>query len=424
MQDSISSSATLDRPVLLLYVALVSIGWMSIYAASYSHSGEATAFYDFDTRPGKQLLWITASLALIAFHFLLNHRFYESFSYLLYGLGIVLLLGVLFFGKEVSGSRSWFELGPVHVQPSELAKYVTLLALAKFLGRSQLRPNRLSTQLWVLCLMGIPAILIVWQGDTGTAMVYSSLLLVSYRGGMNPALIVIGTYLVLFFVLVLFVEQLFLITGIVAVSLLVVALLAKYTRWVLFVVLVALLTVGFVVGMDFAMQRLFKPYQYKRIQALIHPEADPFGYGWNVTQSKIAIGAGGLSGKGYLQGTQTRFDFVPEKATDFIFCTLGEEFGWIGSLVLLSLFVLLVLRIVQIAERQNSRFAILFGHGVAAVLFFHFTVNIAMTLGLFPVVGIPLPFVSYGGSSLFVFTSMLFTLLKLDMDRKQVYSSL
>ena len=423
MKGSISSSATIDRPALLLYVLLVGVGWMSIYASGYSSSEETSAFYNLSTRAGKQLLWIVASVVLIAIHLLINYRFYESFSYLLYGIGILLLVSVLVWGKEVSGSRSWFEIGPVHLQPSELTKYATILVLAKFMGRLQLQPNRLSNQLWIICMMGLPALLIILQGDTGTAMVYSSLLLLSYRGGMSPTLMIIGTYFVLFFVLVLFVQQLFLITGIVAVALLATALLGKRIRRVLFVAATALLTIGFVVGLDFTMQRLFKPYQYKRIQAMINPEADPFGYGWNVTQSKIAIGAGGLSGKGYLQGTQTKLDFVPEKTTDFIFCTIGEEFGWMGSLVLLTFFALLILRIVQIAERQNSRFAILFGHGVAAVLFFHFVVNIAMTLGLFPVVGIPLPFISYGGSSLFVFTSMLFTLLKLDMDRKQVYSS-
>ena len=421
--SSISNSAGLDRPTLLLYLLLISLGWFSIYASDYGGTEETIpAFYDLSTRAGKQLLWIAMSGPVIIFHLLVNYRFYESFSYLLYGIGIVLLIGVLFLGKEVAGSRSWFALGPIHVQPSELVKYATVLALAKYMSPSQMRPNRPRNQLLMLGLMGLPVLLIIQQGDTGTAMVYSSLLLVTYRGGMSPALMLIGAYFMLLVVLVLFVQQLFLIAGVVAVSLLIAALVGKQPRRVFYVAVIAILTIGFVTGLEFAMQRLFKPYQYKRIQAMIRPDADPLGYGWNVTQSKIAIGAGGLSGKGYLQGTQTKFDFVPEKTTDFIFCTIGEELGWLGSIGTIVLFVLLILRIVQIAERQNSRFALLYGHGVAAVLFFHFSINIAMTIGLFPVVGLPLPFISYGGSSFIVFTGMLFTLLKLDIERKQVVS--
>ena len=277
MQDSISSSATLDKPALLLYLVLIGVGWLSIYASGYSGLAESTpAFYDLSTRAGRQLMWMAVCLLPIAFHLLLSYRGYDSFAYLFYGIGILLLLGVLFLGKEVSGSRSWFDLGPVHVQPSELVKYTTLLALARFLGGSQFQPHRLRDQAVLLLIIGLPVLLIIWQGDTGTAMVYSSLLLVTYRGGMSPAIMLGGTYLVVLFVLVLFVKQLFLITGIVAVALLVAALIGKRAKRAFFVAIAALLTVGFVIGLEFAMQRMLKPYQYKRIQAVINPEGRPF----------------------------------------------------------------------------------------------------------------------------------------------------
>ena len=422
MRD-LRASTQIDRPMVALYVILLIVGWMSIYASGYG-GAETLPFYDLGTRSGKQMLWIIGCGLLILLQWLLNYRIYESFAYLMYGLSIVLLLVVLFLGKEVAGSRSWFQIWGMNIQPSELTKYATILALSKFMSPSQLQPNQLPVQLRMLFLAVLPAALIVLQGDTGTALTYSSLLLLMYRGGMSPRLMVVGSYLVIFFVLVLFVQKLFLITGIVALALLMMALFSKRVQVILFITITALLTVVYVLGMDFAMQNMLKEYQYKRIQAMIRPDADPFGYGWNVTQSKIAIGAGGFSGKGFLESTQTKYDFVPEKSTDFIFCIIAEEFGWVGSVFVLTLFVLFIVRIVQIAERQNNRFALLYGHGIAAIFLFHFMVNIAMTIGLFPVVGIPLPFISYGGSSLWAFTAMLFTLLKLDMQRKEMISRL
>ena len=422
MSDNVKSTASIDKTAILLYLLLIAVGWISIYASEYKGEESQAMFYDLGTRAGRQLLWIMGCGVLILLQWVLNYRFYEAFAYLTYGVSILLLLTVLFLGKEVAGSRSWFQIGALSVQPSELAKYATLLALSHLMSPSQLRPNQWPTQLKMLLLASFPAVLIVWQGDTGTALTYTSLLLLMYRGGMSPRLMIVGMYVLLFFVLVLFVRQLFLVSGIVAVALLLIALFGKKLQSMLFIVGVTLLTIVYVLGLEFSMKHLLKEYQYKRIQSMIDPDADPFGYGWNVTQSKIAIGAGGLTGKGYLKGTQTKYDFVPEKSTDFIFCTVSEEFGWIGSISLITLFVLLIIRIVQIAERQSSRFALLYGHGVATMYLFHFGVNIAMTIGLFPVIGIPLPFISYGGSSLWMFTIMLFSLLKLDMERKKMIS--
>ena len=424
MRGGLMTSKHIDRPMVALYIILLIVGWVSIYASSYVDEEHVTSFYDINTRAGKQFVWIIGCGFLILLQYFLNYRSYESFAYLVYGLSIFLLVAVLFLGKEVAGSRSWFQLWGVNIQPSELAKYATILALSKFMSPSQLQPNHLQTQLKMFFLLMLPVALIIWQGDTGTALTYSSLLLLMYRGGMSARFMLVGTYLILFFVLVLFMQKLFLIAGIVACMLLMMALFAKRLQVILFTLVAAALTIVYVLGLDFTMQHVLKEYQYKRIQAMIHPDADPLGYGWNVTQSKIAIGAGELSGKGFLESTQTKYDFVPEKSTDFIFCTIAEEFGWIGSVFLLTLFVLFIIRIVQIAERQNNRFALLYGHGVAAVFLFHFMVNIAMTIGLFPVIGIPLPFISYGGSSLWMFTIMLFSLLKLDMERKEVISRL
>ena len=379
-----ATNLRVDRPIIVLYLLLLTWGWFSIYAAEYDVlAAQRVPFWDLGTRAGKQLMWIGSSAILICFHFLMHYRFYESFSYLLYALGVGLLIAVLFFGEEVSGSRSWFVLGSFRLQPSEVVKYATIMALARFLSPSQRQPNRLSNQLCMFCLMGLPILLIVWQGDTGTALVYSSLLFLMYRGGMSPIFMLIVIYCIILIACVLLIKKLFLITGIIILALVLIALSGKHIRRILFIVLSAGLTIIFAMGLDFAMQRTFKAYQYKRIQSLINPETDPFGTGWNVTQSKIAIGAGGLTGKGYLKGTQTKFDFVPEKTTDFIFCTIGEEFGWLGTFGLLVLFVLFILRIIKIAERQNSRYAMLFGHGLAAVIAFHFVVNISMTIGFF-----------------------------------------
>ena len=417
----LNSTHTFDKPASVLYALLLIIGFFSIYAAEYETISELQRpFWDLDTRAGKQLLWISLCVVLIVIQVFMDYRLYESFAFSFYILGIFGLIAVLFYGQEVSGSRSWLTFGGLRIQPSELVKYTTIMILAKFLSPSQCRPNQLKTQVSMLFLMGLPAVLIVWQGDTGTALVYVSLLLLLHRAGMHPTYMLIGAYLCILFVLVLFVDRIFILASIAIIALIALALVGKRPRKLAFVILSTGITISCVMGLEFAMQRVFKPYQYKRIQALIHPEADPFGFGWNVTQSKIAIGSGGFAGKGYLRGTQTKFDFVPEQTTDFIFCTIGEEFGWLGTVGVVIVFVLFILRIIQIAERQNSRFAMLYGHGVGAIFFFHFAVNIAMTIGLFPVIGIPLPFISYGGSSLLCFTLMLFTLLKLDTERKKV----
>ena len=421
MREERSIWSSVDWPTVLLFAILVFLGWLNIYAAVYDESAHKE-IWDPSLNSGRQLLWIGSSVLIILLIVSLDFRFFESFAYIIYGLVIVLLLSVLVAGREVAGSTSWFDIGGLRLQPSEFAKFATALALAKFLSMLSFKWNRLRDLFIMGAIILAPAVLTLFQGDTGTALVFGCFIIVLYREGLNPMLIVLMMLVVLLFVLTLMLDQAWIIGGIAGISVLVVLFSRKTLKKIAIVFGSALLIIGVVTSVDFFIDEVLKPHQQNRIKALINPGADPLGYGWNVTQSKIAIGSGGFAGKGYLNGTQTKFDFVPEQSTDFIFCTLGEERGWIGSVVLIGLFVMLLIRVVNIAERQKSRFARIYGYGVASLIFFHFMVNIGMTIGLFPVIGIPLPFFSYGGSSLWAFTMLLFVLLKIDAHRMQVYS--
>ncbi len=402
-----------------LYVALVGFGWFNIYAAVYDDS-VTDSLLALSYNPGKQLLWIGTSILLIIGVMSLDFKFYSSFGFIIYGVMVLLLVVVLLFGREVAGSRSWFEIGAFRLQPSEFAKFATALALAAYLGDINVKIQNIKTQLIGAALFAVPMVLIVLQGDTGSAMVYAAFSIVLFREGLSPLYYIVGIGFVALFVLTLLVNKvaIMIIAGIIC--LIVIGASVKKPKRILITILVGLAVFATIISVDFLMTKVLKPHQQSRVISLINPDADPLGAGWNVTQSKIAIGSGGMFGKGFLQGTQTKFDFVPEQSTDFIFCTLGEEQGWFGSLILIGLFVTLLIRISIIAERQKAKFARIYGYGVLSVLFFHFAVNIAMTIGLFPVIGIPLPFFSYGGSSLWSFTILLFILIKLDSHRMQV----
>lgn len=409
----------IDWFTILLYFGIVTLGWLNIYAAVYDET-IIQSIFDTDLNSGKQLIWITSSVALIIIILTLDYKFYNAFGYLIFVGIILLLIFVLLFGREVAGSKSWFEIGSLRLQPSEFAKFATALAIAKFAGESNVRVDRFKNQVILGALIGIPTILIIIQGDTGTALVYSSLILVLFREGMQPLPLMLGVSMAVIFILTLLVDNNILYISIISITTLFVLLNHKHLKRIALILAGAILISGVILSVDYVISDVLKPHQQNRIKALINPSADPLGYGWNVTQSKIAIGSGGFSGKGFLKGTQTKFDFVPEQSTDFIFCTIGEEHGWIGSFILITLFVTLLLRIVFIAERQKWRFARIYGYSVASIIFFHFAVNIGMTIGLFPVIGIPLPFFSYGGSSLWSFTILLFILVKLDAHRMQV----
>jgi rod shape determining protein RodA len=413
-------SVKLDWTTILLFVALVTLGWLNIFAAIYDETADQT-IWDLSLSSGRQLMFIAAAAVIVIMIIIIDMRFYETFAYLFYGLILVLLFLVPLIGKEVGGNKAWIGIGSFGVQPSEFAKFITALAVAKYIGSVGFRMDNLRNQAVLFALIGVPIILIQLQKDTGTALVFTSFVLVFYREGMSPFLLIVGVCAATIFVLTLLIPNpLYLHAAIAIILILLISFGKKKFKRIAILVIGALLISGVIVSVDYVVNNVLKPHQQNRVKVLVNPDIDPLGVGWNVTQSKIAIGSGGLNGKGFLRGTQTKFDFVPKQSTDFIFCTIGEEFGWIGSLVVIGLFVALLLRVIFLAERQKSRFARAYGYSVACILFFHFAINISMTVGLFPVIGIPLPFFSYGGSSLWGFTILLFVLLKLDAHRSQV----
>ncbi len=368
----------------------------------------------------KQLLWIGTAVVLIVVLLVVDYKAFDALAYGLYGGMILLLIFTMLVARPIAGSRSWLELGPVRLQPAEFAKFTTALAASRFMSGINLRNQNWRDQLVLAGITLLPPLLIVASNESGQALVFVALLLAYFREGMSPLILLLLAAAGIILLLALLVPKLWLI-GIFTLAL--VAILVSNRRVLRHHLPVAMgvwvIVIGMVVGVDFFYNKVLQPHQRQRIEVLINPSADPLGKGWNVTQSKIAIGSGGILGKGFLQGTQTKFDFVPEQSTDFIFCTVGEEFGWAGSLTVIVLYLVLLWRILYVAERQKSVFGRTYGYCVASVLFFHIAINMGMTIGLAPVVGIPLPFFSYGGSSLWSFTILLFSLLAIDAYRKQ-----
>jgi rod shape determining protein RodA len=410
---------SLDWLSVILYLTLVFMGWMNIFAAVYDPEAHQSIF-DLTINSGRQLAFIFGGFALAFIIILVDYKFYDAFAYIIYVAVLGLLILVLLFARDVKGAHSWFEIGAFRFQPSEFAKFATSLALAKFLSGTGVKLDNTKTQLITGAILGIPAALILLQNDTGSTMVFSAFIIMLYREGLNGSIPALGIYVVALFVLTLFLPPLYIVVGLTAVALVVIFLGRRTLSRILFIVMVLGLSAGVVIGGDYFINKVLQEHQRNRIKVLVNPDIDPLGVGWNVTQSKIAIGSGGMVGKGFLEGTQTKFDFVPEQSTDFIFCTIGEEHGFIGTTVLIALFLGLFARIVFLAERQKSKFARVYGYCVVSIMFFHFLINIGMTIGLFPVIGIPLPFFSYGGSSLWSFTILFFIFLKLDSHRKNI----
>jgi len=409
----------IDWTALSLYILLVLVGWLNIYASVYDEN-TAKNIFDVSTNSGRQFIFILLSVIPVFLIWVIDFRFFYTFSFIIYGLSLLLLVVTLFIARDINGAHSWIEIGSFRFQPSEFVKISTCLMLARIFSITGFKATKLSDIGKAVLVLGIPFILIVLQRDMGTALVFLALIIVLYREGMSPIPIIAGLLAVIILALTLMVERLYLLLGIIIIFLLIILLIKKKFRNIALTVVGMALLVGFIYSVDFILNDVLSKYQKERIELVFNPNADPLGAGWNVTQSKIAIGSGGINGKGYLNGTQTKFDFVPEQSTDFIFCTIGEEHGFIGSFIFIVLFVTLLLRIIVIAERQKWRFARVYGYGVASILFIHFVINVGMTIGLFPVIGIPLPFFSYGGSSLFSFTILLFLLLKFDLHRSQV----
>ena len=405
-----------DWITVLVYFALVMIGWFNIYAAVYDGQAEKSIF-DFSINSGKQLVWIGTAIGIIIVIMAADYRLYENLSIILYLFFVALLIVTPFLGKEVNGQILSVGFGDFRIQPGEFAKFATTLALAKFMERPTFDLSKTKYQLQAFAVLLLPVALILLQPDTGTAMVYFSMLVMFYREGLPQSYFVLGFGFIALTLMALGIENNFYLTlGIAAVIAILIFLGKRSWQKILVFSSIGIALIAYTYSLDFVVEKL-PEHQRNRIMVLFNPDIDPLGVGWNVTQSKIAIGSGGFSGKGYLEGTQTKFDFVPEQHTDFIFCTLGEEFGWIGSLVVIALFVTLLYRLVIMAERQKTRFSRIYGYCAISILLFHFMINIAMTIGLFPVVGIPLPFFSYGGSSLWSFTILLFIFIKMDSSR-------
>ncbi|MDR1654225.1 MAG: rod shape-determining protein RodA [Prevotellaceae bacterium] len=470
----------LDWTIIIIYLVLVIMGWLSVYGASYDFENPASIF-DFDQRAGKQFIWILTGFAIAGIVLLIDAKVYNYFAYIIYATVVVLLIITIFIAPDIKGSRSWIVIGSVNFQPAETAKVATSLVLARFMSAYNYKFRTWKDIFPLLGFVLLPMALIILQKETGSALVFIAFFLVFYREGMNGIIILFGLLAVLLFVIVIRFSAVeigsgslgfILAMGIVLLIQLVYSLAFRKDKqgmvalfgavaiavvsYVLFyffevkinfnyiaiaiiflsaifwivqelfyrkkqyrtIVLISIVSVIFCYSSEYLFERVLQPHQQLRIKVLLNMEDDLSGAGYNVNQSKIAIGSGGLFGKGFLNGTQTKLKYVPEQDTDFIFCTVGEEHGFAGSIAVLALYAFLLVRLLKIAERQHYAFSRVYGYCVASILFFHLVINVGMVLGLMPVIGIPLPFFSYGGSSLWGFTVMLFILIKLDSEKR------
>jgi rod shape determining protein RodA len=401
-----------------LYLVFVLMGWINIYAAVYND--EHKNIYDLTQNYGRQLLWIGTSLLIGLAILVIDGKFYAAFSFPIYLVVMAILLVVLVIARDVQGARSWIEIGSFKLQPSEFAKFATNMALAKYLSSLGIRMEDMKTKVTAGLIILLPMAMVLLQNDTGSALVFISFIFVLYREGLSQNVLIFGFLAGVLFVLALMVPNTILLGVIGGVGILAYLLMRKTRKNLLVILTITALSAGVVFSVDYAFNKILQQHQRERIEVLLGKRSDPKGAGYNVNQSLIAIGSGGLSGKGFLQGTQTKYDFVPEQSTDFIFCTVGEEWGFIGTSVVIILFLGLLYRIIFIAERQRSQYTRIYAYGVASIIFFHLMINVGMAIGLAPVIGIPLPFFSYGGSSLWGFTVLLFVLIKLDSYRMYI----
>lgn len=405
-----------DWPIVVVYITLCIIGWFNIHAAVYDE--RHPSIIDFATNYGKQFTFIIIAFLLGIIILLLEARLIATFVPAFYGITILLLVLVLLIGRNVGGNQAWISLGGgIRLQPSEFAKFTTCLLLARYLSGSNVRVSEPKSFLIALAIIGFPMALILLQPDMGSTLVFYSLIFVLFREGLSPYFLVISALFIVLFLASILYSPIVVVAVISGLTLILLLLLRKNKRLMVTLFTGLVICVAFVFSVKFIYNHILQPHQKVRIDIVLGITTDLKGKGYNVNQSKIAIGSGKLWGKGYLHGTQTKYSFVPAQSTDFIFCTIGEEWGFAGSAVVLGIYLFLVLRIIAIAERQRSPFIRIYGYGVASVIFFHVAINIATTIGLAPVIGIPLPFISYGGSSLISFTILLFVLLKLDSSR-------
>lgn len=408
-----------------IFLVLVIFGWMNVYGASYTF--DQTSALSFDYRSGKQLVWIATALVLGFIIMMLDWRLLDMSAYILYGVMFVVLLATPFLARDIKGSLSWLTLGPVSIQPAEFAKFTTALALAKYMSRYEYRLRTWKDLIIPAIILAAPMFIIIFlQKETGSALVFVSFCLMFYRQGMSGYVLLAGVAAVVLFILALKAGTMVSLITVGVVALIFIAIFC-YEGWrdnrkwkpsrIFVTIGLAIVAAVYSGGCGFAFNNILQPHQQGRIMVILGMKDDPQGLGYNVNQSKIAIGSGGLTGKGFLEGTQTKMSFVPEQATDFIFCTVGEEWGFLGSAGVLLLYLALIGRLIFLAERQKDKFSLIYSYCVVGIFIFHLGINVGMVLGLVPVIGIPLPFLSYGGSSLWGFSILLFVLLRLDAAR-------
>lgn len=408
----------IDWVLVGIYLALVITGWVNIYAAVYDENHYQ--IIDLTQKYGKQMGFIIAALLLGLGTLIIDPKFFSQFAYFIYGFFLFFIILVIFSGREISGSKGWFAIGGFGIQPAEFAKMATCLALAKFLSTFEVDVRKPENLVIALLITLIPALIVFLQHDTGSAIVFVALIIVLYRAGLPGYVPLALIILPVLAILALLVNKLILTAGLLLVAMGVLFFIKKRLKKILTVTVLFLAGTAFIFSIDYGVNQILEKHQRDRIQVLLGQQIDPKGAGYNVNQSLIAIGSGRFFGKGFLQGTQTKYNFVPEQSTDFIFCTIGEERGFVGSTIVVVLYLALFIRIIQNAEKMRSPFARYYGYGVASILFFHFAINIGMTLGLLPVIGIPLPFISYGGSSLWAFTLLLFIFIRQDSYRHEL----
>lgn len=408
-----------DWILILLYFLLVGFGWINIYAASFSE--EHNAIFDFSSKYGKQLLWIILSIPLIILTLFINSKFYEQFSSIFYIISILSLVGLFIFGKEINGAKSWYNFGGMSLQPSEFAKALTALAIAKLISDRKYNLNLIKNQIKAFIIIFLPALLIAVH-DAGSALIYLSFFFVLNREGLTPFYIIIGIAAILLFILTI-------LYGVTIIIICLFSLISIYTLYRIYrnrrflrfnwIKIAGIYLLGglFIIGVDYSYNNVLKQHQRDRFEVLLGKTTDTRNIGYNSNQSIQTISSGGFAGKGYLKGDRTQGKFVPEQHTDYIFSTVGEEWGFLGSSLVIVLFMILLFRIINRAEKHTNKFGRIYGYGVASILFFHLIVNVGMVIGLFPTVGIPLPFISYGGSSLWGFTLLLFIFIKLDAQK-------
>ena len=416
MNNQRSFFFNVDWVTVFIYLALCVIGWFNIHSAVFDE--RHPSIIDGATNYGKQFTFIIISVIIGGIILLLESRFITALAPVFYVGTLLLLLLVLVVGHRVGGNQAWISLGGgFRLQPAEFAKFSTCLILARYLSGPNIRVTEIKSFAIALAIIGVPMVLILLQPDMGSTLVFLSLVFVLYREGLSPYFLIIGALFIALFVSSILFNPLAVIGVIVAIVALIILLFRRNKRLVTTLLAGLAICVVFILSVKFIYNNMLKPHQKVRIDIVLGIKTDLKGKGYNVNQSKIAIGSGKLWGKGYLHGTQTKYSFVPEQSTDFIFCTVGEEWGFAGSVTVIGLYLFLVLRVIMLAERQRSPFSRIYGYGVASVIFFHVMINVGMTIGIVPVIGIPLPFISYGGSSLISFTLLLFVLLKLDSNR-------